>query len=1006
MVFFFKCKQQSTSLIDNNSVTENNTNAQQDDTQQNNEHQNHHQNASSLQVLEQAFVVSTAPPKETDILKTAELVNSLRLYGILNFDELNHGLNILTKLTLIVDKWIKITLISRNIPKNIVDNASAQLYTYGNYKLWVHDKEDHISILCVTPWYINRTDFFIPFSNFLVFQPEVTNLQAIDDEVIQMKFEGINVDMFFARLPLTEIYKAIDLQDEMLLKNVDQKCFKSLYGVRVTNQILQLIPNIHEFRLVVKAIKLWAKHNGVHSNLHGFLNDAAWTLLVVRICQSYPQAVAATLIQKFFLIFSNWKWPEPVFIKKLPPVNWSIPSWDPNNYIQVDFSVKLGQKIYFFTLQANIQDRSDVMPIITPVHPQRNVALNVSISTRKIMLNAFKWASQLTEEIMLGKESWDRLFHSSSFFMKYQHYIVLMVNAETYADHLQWRSFIENEVKHLIANLEANPHIALVHINPESFSHFKLNSNSQSGYSMWFIGLEFAKTNFNLDLSYDMQNFTMETIQKARSVNIIRRGMDLTARRIKQEQLRLYIPASIINFEKVNNENLIGKQTNDNSLPAERTINKEKLTQQLQHTVNKTSDSEEEDDTDYKICLKNHGYKSLESESDDGKSESDDELRAMKPPPLAYNDFKHRIVKIGVPNNLSVTNIENQNRKTHFDQLGKKATAEDTLLPTWFIDELLHDGNSLNITNSKNETANLKEKTKDITSQTTQNLAGIIQNHNPTPQLRNYMNVIGPNLLLYKPNNLPQVGAPIFQPPYIRPSYLGNIASNWNPYLIQHLQLQQQINYQHGIRYQMNTPAQNLLFYQNKTNLPQSVVIPQSGQNLFNSNPISQRPPGIIPPPLKTQAYMPISNQNSLILQHSQQKVQNNSNSEAMNMSEHKQSILPNTPQIYNNIINNNILDNRPPSWADIATLKNTRRESNCNTVPNGNFNPPPVVGTKNGLHKDKASVDILTSDPQMFPSLQETVHTYQENEQINNKNIIENKNNRSRRRKLSKSTF
>lgn len=74
-----------------------------------------------------------------------------------------------------------------------------------------------------------------------------------------MQFEGITVDVFFARLPFTELHKSINLQDEMVLKNVDVKCFNSLYGVRVTNQILQLIPNIDQFRLAVKAIKLWAK---------------------------------------------------------------------------------------------------------------------------------------------------------------------------------------------------------------------------------------------------------------------------------------------------------------------------------------------------------------------------------------------------------------------------------------------------------------------------------------------------------------------------------------------------------------------------------------------------------------------------------------------------------------------------------------------------------------------------------------------------------------------------
>lgn len=45
----------------------------------------------------------------------------------------------------------------------------------------------------------------------------------------------------------------------MLLKNLDQKCVRSLNGCRVTDEILRLVPNIENFRLALRTIKLWAK---------------------------------------------------------------------------------------------------------------------------------------------------------------------------------------------------------------------------------------------------------------------------------------------------------------------------------------------------------------------------------------------------------------------------------------------------------------------------------------------------------------------------------------------------------------------------------------------------------------------------------------------------------------------------------------------------------------------------------------------------------------------------
>lgn len=50
----------------------------------------------------------------------------------------------------------------------------------------------------------------------------------------------------------------------MLLKNLDQKCVRSLNGCRVTDEILRLVPNIENFRLALRAIKLWAKRKSVH----------------------------------------------------------------------------------------------------------------------------------------------------------------------------------------------------------------------------------------------------------------------------------------------------------------------------------------------------------------------------------------------------------------------------------------------------------------------------------------------------------------------------------------------------------------------------------------------------------------------------------------------------------------------------------------------------------------------------------------------------------------------
>ena len=67
------------------------------------------------------------------------------------------------------------------------------------------------------------------------------------------------MDLLFARLALPVISNQLNLLDVNLLKNLDQKCVRSLNGCRVTDAILSLVPNQDSFRLALRAIKLWAK---------------------------------------------------------------------------------------------------------------------------------------------------------------------------------------------------------------------------------------------------------------------------------------------------------------------------------------------------------------------------------------------------------------------------------------------------------------------------------------------------------------------------------------------------------------------------------------------------------------------------------------------------------------------------------------------------------------------------------------------------------------------------
>ncbi|KAF2888378.1 hypothetical protein ILUMI_17795 [Ignelater luminosus] len=398
--------------------------------------------------------ISRAFPKPSDLRKTAELQEALKPFDVFESEkEMNHRIEVLRKLNSLVKRWIKDISIAKNMPEIVAENVGGR----------VQSKGADIDALCVAPRHIYRSDFFTSFLKLLKLQAGVTKLRAVEEAfvpVIKMNFDGIDVDMLFARLLLKEIPETMSLQDDYLLKNLDQKCVRSINGRRVTDEILLSVPDADSFKHTLRVIKLWAKRTyltdsfimssylilnmwfcfyfltwiyltgrGIYSNALGYLGGVSWAILVARICQLYPNAAPATLVNKFFLVFSRWNWPSPIMLKSPVDKNLGFPVWDPRR---------------------NVNDRFHLMPIITPAYPHMNSTYNVSKSTRTVIVEEIKAGLAVTNEIILGKQMWDKLFEPPPFFLKYKHFMVLMCSSTT-ENHLEWCGLVESKIRLLIS---------------------------------------------------------------------------------------------------------------------------------------------------------------------------------------------------------------------------------------------------------------------------------------------------------------------------------------------------------------------------------------------------------------------------------------------------------------------------------------------------------------------------------------------------------------------------
>jgi len=479
-------------------------------------------------------------PTDRDEVLTTDLHETIEPFGSFDtHDGLSHRIQVLTKLNELVKTFVRKVAEEKKIPAHLHDSLGGKIYTFGSYRLGVHTRNGDIDTLCVVPGHVSRQDFFSTFFELLKNTDGVRDCQAIENAyvpLIKLYYDDIDMDILFARLANNSMVpEDQELRSVEILRSLDDKCVRSLNGCRVTDEILHLVPNIETFRLTLRAVKLWAKQKGIYSNAMGFIGGVSWAMLVARTCQLYPNAAPSSLLNKFFLVFSKWDWPKPVFLKmpEESPPGLTYQVWDPRIYGA---------------------DRNHLMPIITPAYPHQNSTYNVSRSTLTVMKQEFKEALELTKKIMEdeseppeGQKRWAPLFTKTNFFMKYKHFIVLSATADDHDAYKTWTGLVESNIRKLVSDLERSEYILIAHIRPERIELPPNPEGHSPRYiSRWFLGLSFNRTdvqpNININVTPDIQRFTDQVHNLAMNQNTYKPDMRVEIRYVRRKLLAPYVP--------------------------------------------------------------------------------------------------------------------------------------------------------------------------------------------------------------------------------------------------------------------------------------------------------------------------------------------------------------------------------------------------------------------------------------------------------------------------------
>lgn len=157
------------------------------------------------------------------------------------------------RLAALVKKFVKRVSLARGLSESAANAAGGKIYTFGSYRLGVHGPGTDIDTLCVVPRHVTREDFHNVLEGMLREMEGVTEVsvraglctramevgvhnpsgQGVPEAyvpIIKTEISGIPIDLLFAQLSLAAIPDDLDLQDDDLLKNLDERCVRSLNG--------------------------------------------------------------------------------------------------------------------------------------------------------------------------------------------------------------------------------------------------------------------------------------------------------------------------------------------------------------------------------------------------------------------------------------------------------------------------------------------------------------------------------------------------------------------------------------------------------------------------------------------------------------------------------------------------------------------------------------------------------------------------------------------------------
>lgn len=278
----------------------------------------------------------------------------------------------------------------------VCEQLGLQLHPYGSYLLGTGSASSDVDAVAVGPSHLSREDFAQTLIQALSRQGGTTSGRFVADAAIPMvklSLDGVHFDVSYASRPEgVELCPPAELLAQQG-EHLDIAGFRSLNGWADTNALLEAVEREgagpERFRVVLRAVRAWAKARGVYSHALGYLGGLSWAVMAAWTSLRAPRDAASSderLLAHFFETFAAWPWPQPVTVTP------ETARYSPNG-------------------------KRDLMPVIAPALPPRNTARNVSRSTLQVLREEFARARELVHRARTEgtTAAWEALFEPMDF---------------------------------------------------------------------------------------------------------------------------------------------------------------------------------------------------------------------------------------------------------------------------------------------------------------------------------------------------------------------------------------------------------------------------------------------------------------------------------------------------------------------------------------------------------------------------------------------------------------